>query len=60
MVNDDDRIRALRRAREIVSDMRWRDMTVPPIYASMDEEFQALVRSGAYASWVAFSEKARR
>jgi hypothetical protein len=60
MVNDDDRIRALRRAREIVSDMRWRDMTVPPIYASMAEEFQALVRSGAYASWVAFSEKARR
>jgi hypothetical protein len=59
MVND-DRIRALRHAREIVADMRWRGMTVPPIYASMAEEFQALVRSGAYAAWVASSEKARR
>jgi hypothetical protein len=55
-----DRIRALRHAREIASDMRWRGITVPPIYTSMAEEFQALVRSGAYAAWVASSEKARR
>jgi hypothetical protein len=55
-----NRIRALRHAREIVSDLRWRGMTVPPIYTSMAEEFQALVRSGAYAAWVASSEKARR
>lgn len=51
-----DRIRALRLAREVVSDLRWRGMTVPPIYTSMAEEFQALVRSGAYAAWVASAE----
>jgi hypothetical protein len=55
---NDDTIRALRHAREIVSDLRWRGMTVPPIYASMAQEFQALVRSGAYAAWVASAEKA--
>jgi hypothetical protein len=54
------RIRALRYAREVVSDMRWRGMAVPPLYASMAEEFQALVRSSAYAAWVASSGKARR
>jgi hypothetical protein len=59
MVNDDT-IRALRHAREVVSDLRWRGMTVPPIYASMAEEFQALVRSGAYAAWVATADKIRR
>jgi hypothetical protein len=59
MIND-DRIRMLRRAREIVSDMRWRGMIVPPIYTSMAEEFQALVRSGAYATWVVSAGKARR
>jgi hypothetical protein len=53
-----DQIRALRHAREIVSDMRWRGMAVPPIYTSMAQEFQALVRSGAYAAWVASAEKA--
>jgi hypothetical protein len=53
-----DRISALRHAREIIYDMRWRDMTVPPLYTSMAEEFQALVRSGAYAAWVATSGKA--
>ena len=57
MVNG-DRIRALR-TREVVSDLRWRGMAVPPIYTSMAEEFQALVRSGAYAAWVASAEKAR-
>jgi hypothetical protein len=56
----DARIRALRYAREVASDMRWHGMTVPPIYTSMAREFQALVRSGAYAAWVASSEKARR
>jgi hypothetical protein len=54
------RIRALRHAREIVTDMRWLGMTVPSVYTSMAEEFQALVRSGAYAAWVATSNKARR
>jgi NAD(P)-dependent dehydrogenase (short-subunit alcohol dehydrogenase family) len=44
------RIRALRHAREIVDDMRWRGMTVPAVYTSMTEEFQALVRSGARAA----------
>jgi hypothetical protein len=55
MVNG-DRIRALRYAREVASDLRWRGMTVPALYTSMAEEFQALVRSGAYAAWVAFAE----
>jgi hypothetical protein len=48
-----DRIRALRHAREIVDDMHWRGMAVPPLYQCMAEEFCALVRSGAYADWVA-------
>ena len=52
-----DKIRALRHAREIVSDLRWRGLAVPPIYASMAQEFQALVRSGAYATWVASAGK---
>jgi hypothetical protein len=47
------RVQALRYAREMVSDMRWRGMTVPPLYIRMAEEFQGLVRSGAYAAWVA-------
>ena len=55
-----DQIRALRHAREIVSDMRWRGMVVPPIYTSMATEFQALVRSGAYAAWVASAGKAAK
>jgi hypothetical protein len=48
-----DRIRALRHAREIVDDMHWRGMPVPPLYQCMAVEFRALVRSGAYADWVA-------
>ena len=48
-----DRIRALRRAREIVSDLRWRGMAVPPLYICMAEQFQGLAESGAYAAWVA-------
>jgi hypothetical protein len=55
-----DTIRALRHAREIVDDMRWRGMTLPPVYISMADEFWALVRSGAYAAWVATFNKARR
>jgi hypothetical protein len=54
-----DTIRALRHARDIASDMRWHGITVPLIYTCMAEKFQALVRSGAYAAWVASSEKAR-
>jgi hypothetical protein len=52
----DDRIRALRHAREIVDDRRWRGMAVPPVYARMADEFQAEVTSGAYAAWLAGSE----
>jgi hypothetical protein len=49
------RIRALRHAREIVYDLRWRGITVPAVYSSMAEEFQAFVRSDAYGAWVATS-----
>jgi hypothetical protein len=55
----DDRIRALRHAREIVDDRRWRGMAVPPVYARMADEFQAVVTSGAYTVWLAGSETAR-
>ena len=48
-----DHIRALRHARELVSDMRWRGLTVPPLYDHMAGEFQDLVDSGDYAKWVA-------
>ena len=48
-----DRLKARRHAREIVADMRWRGMTVPPLYAHMAGEFEDLVRSGGYATWVA-------
>jgi len=47
-----DRVRALRYAREVVDDLHWRGMAVPPVYASMADEFRALVRSGGYAAWV--------
>jgi hypothetical protein len=50
-------IRARRHAREIVNDLRWRGMTVPPLYDRMAREFQELVRSGDYAAWVAASQK---
>jgi hypothetical protein len=50
-------IRARRHAREIVDDMHWRGMTVPPIYAEMAQEFQDLVRSGEYSAWVAANQK---
>jgi hypothetical protein len=48
-----DRIRAERHARELVTDMHWRGMPVPPLYTRMAAEFQNLVRSGDYAAWVA-------
>ena len=48
-----DGIKARRHAREIVYDLHWRGITVPPLYARMDGEFQDLVRSGDYAAWVA-------
>ena len=47
-----DELKARRHAREIVADMRWRGMTVPPLYARMADEFQDLVHSGDYAAWV--------
>lgn len=55
-----DTVRALRHAREIVDDLRWLGMAVPAVYARMTEEFQTLVRSGAYADWVASAQKAAR
>ena len=48
-----DRIRAERRARELVADMHWRGMPVPQLYTRMAAEFQDLVTSGDYATWVA-------
>ena len=50
-------VKARRRAREIVQEMRWHGMTVPPLYAHMACEFQELVRSGEYAGWVAASQR---
>jgi hypothetical protein len=47
---------ARRHAREIVGDMRWRGMPVPPLYARMAREFEDLVRSGDYAAWVAANQ----
>jgi hypothetical protein len=52
-VIDSNTVRALRHAREIVQDMHWCGMAVPPLYISMAERFQALVRSGIYAAWIA-------
>jgi hypothetical protein len=52
MVNGDT-VRALRYAREVADDLRWRGMAVPPVYAGMAEEFRALVQSGGYARWIA-------
>ena len=48
-----DSVRALRHAREVAADLRWRGMAVPRVYEDMAGEFQELVRSGAYAAWVA-------
>jgi hypothetical protein len=48
----DDAIKERRHAREIVGEMRWRGMTVPPLYARMAHEFEDLVHSDDYATWV--------
>jgi hypothetical protein len=40
--------------------MRLHRMAVPRCYTSMAEEFRNLVRSGAYASWVAASQNGSR
>ena len=44
-------VKARRQARQIVQDMRWHGLTVPPLYAHMAREFQQLVGSGEYAGW---------
>ena len=56
---DGDRIRAERHAREVVADMHWRGMVVPPLYARMAAEFQDLIASGDYAAWVASGPASR-
>jgi hypothetical protein len=48
-----ERIRAERHARELVADMHWRGMVVPPLYTRMAAEFQDLIATGDYAAWVA-------
>ena len=48
-----ERIRAERRARELVAVMHWRGMVVPPLYTRMAAEFQDLIAAGDYAAWVA-------
>lgn len=50
-------IKARRHAREIVYDLRWQGISVPPVYAHMADEFQDLVGSGGYAAWVAATQK---
>jgi hypothetical protein len=50
-----DALKARRHAREIVAEMRWRGMTVPPLYARMAVEFEDLVHNGDYPAWVAAS-----
>ena len=51
-----DALKARRHAREIVAELRWSGMTVPPLYARMANEFEDLVRSGDYAAWVAANQ----
>ena len=53
-----DGLKARRHAREIVAELRWCGMTVPPLYARMAGEFEDLVRSGDYAAWVAANQTA--
>jgi hypothetical protein len=50
-------IKARRHARELVYDLRWQGISVPPIDAHMADEFQDLVRSGDYAAWVAANQQ---
>jgi hypothetical protein len=51
-----DGLKARRHAREIVAELRWCGMTVPPLYARMANEFEDLVRSGDYGAWVAANQ----
>jgi hypothetical protein len=53
-------IKAGRHARELVDDLRWQGISVPPLYAHMAHEFQDLVRSGDYAAWVAAKQTSAR
>jgi hypothetical protein len=48
----DQRVRALRQAREIVAELRWDGLAVPEVYGRMAGEFQALVRDGRYDAWL--------
>jgi hypothetical protein len=48
----DQRVRALRQAREIVAELRWDGLAVPEVYGRMAGEFQALVRDGRYHAWL--------
>jgi hypothetical protein len=48
-----DHIRARRQARELVADMHWRGLPVPHLYDRMAAEFQDLVATGDYGTWVA-------
>lgn len=48
----DQRVRALRQAREIVAELRWDGLAVPDVYGRMAGEFQALVRDGRYDAWL--------
>jgi hypothetical protein len=52
-----DGLKARRHAREIVAELRWCGMTVPPLYTRMAGEFEDLVRSGDYAAWVAANQR---
>ncbi len=49
----DDQIRARRRARDIVTDLRWLGIAIPPLYRRMADEFTALAGNGEYARWLA-------
>jgi hypothetical protein len=51
-----DELKARRHAREVVAELRWCGMTVPALYARMAGEFEDLVRSGDYATWVAANQ----
>ena len=50
-------VEARRHAREVVGEMRWQGMTVPPLYARLAGEFEDLVCSGGYAAWVAAKQQ---
>ena len=47
-----DQIMARRQARDLVDDLRWLGVAVPPIYTRMAREFLLLVQSGEYEEWI--------